>query len=136
MDGSLLKKHLIRRSAAGGVERALPGCRGGVLMELDVVREVARTLPGVEESTSRGVWSLKFRGKLVACPAIHKSAEPDSLVVKLGLDQRAELIAADPDVYYVTDHYLKYPSVLVRMSRIHRDSLRGLLDMALRFVRE
>ncbi len=57
-------------------------------------------------------------------------------MVKLGLDQRAELIAADPEVYYVTDHYLKYPSVLVRVSRIHRDSLRGLLEMALKFVSE
>jgi hypothetical protein len=107
-------------------------------MGFDVVREVARDLskvtPGIVESTSRGVWSLKFRGKLLACPAINKSAEPDSLVVKLRFDQRAELIAADPDVYYVTDHYVKYPSVLVRVSRIHRDSLRGLLAMALKFV--
>ena len=107
-------------------------------MDFDVVREVARELckvtPGIEESVSRGVRSLKFRGKLLACPAINKSAEPDSLVVKLGIEQREELIAADPDVYYVTDHYVKYPSVLVRMSRIHRDSLRGLLAMALKFV--
>jgi hypothetical protein len=116
----------------------LPRRGGGFLMEFDVVRELARELsrvpPGIEESTSRGVLSLKVRGKLLACPAIHKSAEPDSLVVKVGLDQRAELIAADPDVYYVTDHYVKYPSVLVRMSRIHPDSLRGLLAMALKFV--
>jgi len=103
-------------------------------MEFDVVRELARGFPGIEESTSRGVWSLKFRGKLLACPAIHKSAEPDSLVVKLGLDQRAELIAADPEVYYVTDHYLKYPSVLMRMSRIHPEALRDLLGMALKFA--
>jgi hypothetical protein len=105
-------------------------------MEFDAVRELARGIPGIEESTSRGVWSLKVRGKLLACPAIHKSAEPGSLVVKLGLDQRAELIEADPDVYYVTDHYLKYPSVLVRVSRIHRDALRGLLDMALKFTND
>jgi hypothetical protein len=113
----------------------LPRRCGGFVTEFDIVREVARTLAGIEESTSRGVWSLKFRGKLLACPAIHKSAEPDSLVVKLGLDQRAELIAADPDVYYVTDHYVKYPSVLVRTSRIHKDSLGGLLEMALKFAR-
>jgi hypothetical protein len=103
-------------------------------MEFDAVREVARSLPGVEESLGRGVWSLKFRGKLLACPAINKSAEPDSLVVKLGFDQRAELIAADPDVYYLTDHYVKYPSILVRVPRIHPDALRGLLEMALKFA--
>jgi hypothetical protein len=106
----------------------------GKPLSFDVVREIARTLPDVEESTGRGAPSLKLRGKLLACPAIHKSAEPHSLVVKLGFDQRAELIAADPDVYYVTDHYVRYPSILVRMSRIHPDALRGLLDMACQFA--
>jgi hypothetical protein len=101
-----------------------------------VVRELARTLPDVEESAGRGAPSLKVRGKLLTCPALHKSAEPDSLVVKVSFDQRAELIAADPDVYYVTDHYVDYPSVLVRMSRIDRESLRGLLFSAWRFVTE
>jgi hypothetical protein len=49
-------------------------------------------------------------------------------------DQRAELMAAEPEVYYVTDHYVNYPTVLVRLSRIHRDSLRDLLKMAWLFV--
>jgi hypothetical protein len=106
----------------------------GKPLGFDVVCELARTLPGVEESAGRGAPSLKLRGKLLACPAIHKSAEPNSVVVKIGFDERAELIGADPEVYYVTDHYVKYPSVLVRMSRIHEDALRSLLGMAWRFV--
>jgi hypothetical protein len=100
----------------------------------EVVHELARDLPGVEQSTGRGAPSLKVGGKLLTCPALHKSAEPDSLVVKIGFDQRAELIAGDPGVYYVTDHYVDYPSVLVRASRIDRESLRGLLFSAGRFV--
>jgi hypothetical protein len=103
-------------------------------LDFDVVRELARTLPGIEESTGNGVPALKVRGKLMTCPAIHKSAEPHSLVVKIGFDDRAELIAADPATYYVTDHYVKYPSILVRMSRIHRDALQSLLAMAWKFV--
>lgn len=106
-------------------------------MGFDVVRELARTLPDVEESTAHtghGAPSLKVRGKFLTCPAIHKSAEPHSLVVKIGFDQRAKLIASAPDVYYVTDHYVNYPSVLVRMSRIDHDSLRDLLSMAWQFV--
>ncbi len=106
----------------------------GKPLNFDAVREIACALSDVEESTGRGRPSLKLRGKLLACPAIHKSAEPHSLVVKLGFDQRAELIAADPDVYYVTDHYAPYPSILVRLSRIHPDALRGLLYMACEFV--
>jgi hypothetical protein len=100
----------------------------------DVVRELARELPVVDESSGRGAPALKVRGKLLACPALHKSAEPNSLVVKIGFDQRAELIAEAPDVYYVTDHYVDYPSVLVRMSRIDRESLRGLLTSAWQFA--
>jgi hypothetical protein len=46
----------------------------------------------------------------------------------------AELLAADPDVYYVTDHYLNYTSVLVRLSRVTPDVLRDLLGMAHKFV--
>jgi hypothetical protein len=103
-------------------------------LDFDDVRKLVETLPGVEESAGRGAPSLKFQGKLLACPAIHKSAEPHTLVVKIGLDQRAELIASDPDVYYVTDHYVKYPSVLVRLSRIDRMSLRDLLAMSCEFV--
>jgi hypothetical protein len=37
-------------------------------------------------------------------------------------------------VYYLTDHYVNYPSVLVRLPRVHRDALRGLLVMAQRFA--
>jgi hypothetical protein len=43
-------------------------------------------------------------------------------------------MTAAPDVYYVTDHYVNYPTVLVRLSQIHRDALRDLLGMARLFV--
>ena len=56
--------------------------------------------------------------------------------MKIPFETRDELIAAQPDVYYVTDHYVNYPSVVVRLSRVHRDSLRDLLGMASRFVGE
>jgi hypothetical protein len=105
-------------------------------LSLDAVRELAAALPGVEESTSWGAQSWKVRGKMMACQAINKSAEPNSLGVMVPFEQRDELIAAQPDVYYVTDHYVNYPCVLVRLSRVHRDALRDLLGMAARFVGE
>jgi hypothetical protein len=103
-------------------------------LSFDAVRELALALPDVEESTSYGAPSWKVRGKLVACQAINKSAEPNSLAVMIPFEQRDELIAAQPDVYYLTDHYVSYPCVLVRLSRVHRDALRDLLGMAARFV--
>lgn len=105
-------------------------------LTLDAVRDLALALPEVEESTSYGATSFKVRGKMIACQAINKSAEPNCLVVKIPFEARDELIGAEPDVYYVTDHYVGYPSVLVRLSRVHRDALRGLLVMALHFANE
>jgi hypothetical protein len=100
----------------------------------DVVRQIGLTLPDVEMNSAHEALALKVRGKLLACQATHRSAEPDTLVVRMDIDRRAELIEADPDVYYVTDHYLNYPTVLVRLSRIERDALRDLLGMSWQFV--
>jgi hypothetical protein len=88
----------------------------------------------VEESTAYGQPALKVHGKLLACVPAHRSAEPDSLVVLVDFDDRAELLAADPDVYYLTEHYVGYTSVLVRLSRINPDVLRDLFCMAYKFV--
>src|SRR6201993_3951685 len=100
----------------------------------DTVRKIGLALPGVEESTAYGSPALKIRGKLLACVPTHRSAEQGSLAVRVGFDDRAELLAADPDVYYVTDHYLNYTAVLVRLSRVTPDVLRDLLGMAHKFV--
>jgi hypothetical protein len=103
-------------------------------LDFDKVRKVGLALPGVEESTAYGSPALKIRGKLLACVPAHRSAEPGSLVVRVGFDDRAELLAAAPDVYYVTNHYLDYSALLVRMSRVTPDVLRDLLGMAHKFV--
>jgi hypothetical protein len=99
-------------------------------IDFDVVREIARELPDVEEGTIHGAPSLKLRGKLLACPAIHRSAEPNTLAVRIDLVERARLIAAAPSVYYVTDHYLNHSTVLVRLSHVDRKSLRDILTKA------
>ena len=55
-----------------------------------------------------GAPALKVHGKLLACIPSHRSAEADSLAVRVDCDDRAELLAEATDVYYVTDHYLGY----------------------------
>ena len=98
----------------------------------DIVRKLGLVLPNVEEGTTYGTPALKVRGRLLACMTSHKSAEPNSLAVCVGFEQRDELIAADPNTYYVKRHYVDYPVVLVRLSRIRRDALRDLLHSAWR----
>ncbi len=103
-------------------------------IDFETVRKIGLALPGVEESTAYGSRALKVRGKLLACIAAHRSAAPGSLVIRVDFADRAELLAADRDVYYVTDHYVGYTSVLVRLARLNRDVLRDLLGMAYKFV--
>ncbi len=103
-------------------------------INFDTVRDIALTLPGVEESTAFGAPALKVRGKLLACVPTNRSAEPDSLMVRVDFDDRAELLGADPSVYYLTDHYAGYTAVLVRLSRVNPDVLRDLVGMAYKFV--
>src|ERR1700681_761953 len=99
-------------------------------INFDTVRNIGLALPGVEESTAYGVPALKVDGKLLACVPANRSAEPGSLVVRMDFDDRAELLASEPHVYYVTDHYVGYDAVLVRLSRVDPDVLRDLLGMA------
>ena len=103
-------------------------------IDFDTVRKIALGLSGVEESTMYRSSALKVRGKLLACIPNHRSAEPGSLAVRIDFGIRAELMAAAPDVYYLTDHYVNYPVVLVRLSRIDVEGLRELLAGSWQFV--
>ncbi len=103
--------------------------------DFDIVRKIGRGFPGVEESTCFGKPALKVGGKMFACMASHRSAEPGSLVVRVDFPRREELLAEAPEVYYVTDHYIGYSSVLVKLERIRADALRGLLAGAMEFVK-
>ena len=103
-------------------------------MTFATVRRLGLPLPGAEEGTSYGTPALKVGGKMFACIASHKSAEPNTLVVYMDLAQRDALIAEDPDTYYLKEHYVNYPVVLVRLSRVHPDAMRDLLNGAWRIV--
>jgi hypothetical protein len=109
--------------------RSLPRASG-----FKTVEAIARKLPDVEVTTAWGQPALKVRGKMFACVASHKSAEPNSLVVMMDFADRDALLQDDPATYYVKEHYLNYPCVVVRLSRVHADALRDLVTGAYRFV--
>jgi hypothetical protein len=94
------------------------------------VRKIALSMTGVSEGTSYGTPAFKAGGKLVA----RLKEDRESLVVGTTFEEREEMIAAEPGTYYLTDHYLKYPWVLVHLSRVHPDALRDLLARALRLA--
>ena len=103
-------------------------------VSFDTVRKIGLELPGVESSTAYGMPALKTKGKLLAAVPANVSAEPGSLVVRVSPDDRAELLAADPLVYYLTDHYLDFDGLLVRLNRISPEVLRDLLSMSYKYV--
>jgi hypothetical protein len=106
----------------------------GSTIDFDTVRKIGVALPGVEESTACGFPALKVHGKLLSCVPANRSADPGSIVGRVDFDDRAGLLAAAPDVYYVTDYYADSSAVLVRLSRVNPEVLRDLLSMAHMFV--
>jgi hypothetical protein len=122
-----------RRKVARRAERR--GSKTGALDE-NALRKIALQFPDVEDGTTERGVAFTARGRLLTCAAIHSSAEPGSLVVRIGVEQRARLLAAYPDALYLPDHYAKHPAVLARLERLDRDSLRDILGAAWLFVTE
>jgi len=98
------------------------------------VEAIGRTLANVEVTTMYGQPALKVRGKLFACIASNKSAEPDTLMIRMDFAERDALLEEDPGTYYLKEHYVPYPCVLVRLSKVSPDALRDLVIGAHRFV--
>ena len=103
-------------------------------VDFDTVREIGCKFPGVKPGTCYGKPALEIGGRMFCCIPSHRSVEPGSLVILVDFDRRAELLAEAAEVYYLTDHYVGYPAVLVRLSKIQPDALRGLLAGAIHFV--
>jgi hypothetical protein len=103
-------------------------------LTFDTARKLALALPGMEEGTTYGTRALKVRGTFMACVPSHKSAEPGSLVVRVDVNRRADLLEEAPETYYLPHHYVNYPFVLVRLSRLTRDALQDLLKTAWRLA--
>ena len=120
-----------RRVPAVTHETAVVGTSIGDAFE--PVKLVGLTLPDVEATTKYdGSPVLKVGGAFMAGLATHRSAEPQTLVVRIGLDERDYLLEEAPETYYLTDYYRRHPVVLVRLSHIHRDALLDVLADASR----
>ena len=99
-------------------------------MTFALVRSLALALPRVDDGTSYGTPAFKVAGKLLA--RLHQDGE--SLVVKIDPAERAMRMKADPETFYITDHYLNYPWILVRIASVDPDDLRDLLEEAWRLT--
>lgn len=110
--------------------------RGQTLPDVfDTVRRVGLALPDVEPATKYdGSPVLRVGGAFMAGLATHRSAEPDTLVVRADVEERESLLEDAPETYYLTDYYRSHPVVLGRLSRIDEDALRDLLSVSWRLT--
>jgi len=99
------------------------------MVTFDQIREIALKLPGVKDSTSYGTPALKVKGKLLA----RLKEDGQSVVFRVTFDQRDLLMQTKPKVFYITDHYLGYPAVLMRLGAASSKQAADIVEMAWRF---
>lgn len=96
-------------------------------LSLAAIRRVAAQLPGVEEGTSYGTPAWRHRGRFLA--RLHQEGE--AIVLRVGAEARDHLLAADPDTFFLTDHYRGGAMILARLDRLGAGDLGKLLRRAL-----
>jgi len=98
---------------------------------------MALSMPEVEEVTTYGMPGFKAgKTRFAVQPYPRPDVQPNSIGVPVSFEERERLLAARPDVYYLTDHFAKYPGVLVRLSGVSRNELREILSAAWHYAME
>ena len=84
-------------------------------MKWEQLCKIGRALPEVVESRWYGTPALKVRGRGV----VRLKEDGKSVVFLLAdVDDQEWLIQARPEIYFITDHYRGWPSVLARLSKL------------------
>jgi hypothetical protein len=111
----------------------------------DVVR-IAAALPGALDggSEERLAFEVEVKGKRKGfCWSWLERVHPKQarvpnrgvLAVRVsGADEKAALLAGDPEIFFTEPHYNGYPAVLVRLSKVSVPQLRLLIESAWRSV--
>ena len=90
------------------------------------VCELALRLPGVERGTSYGTPSLHVRKKFLA----RLKEDGETVAIRVDFADRDVLIELDPAAFYVTDHYVGHPAMLVRLKQVRFAMLERLIEQA------
>jgi hypothetical protein len=94
------------------------------------VRSLALALPETSERLSYGTPAF-FAGKILFA-RLHEDME--TLALKVSFDERDMLMQTQPDVFFVTPHYLNWPMVLVHIAGIDAVQLEERLEVAWRIA--
>lgn len=93
---------------------------------LDDIVDFTLALPEVVESTAYGQPALKRGKKLIF--TLRKDLE--TLAMVCSFEDRAALMKAHPATFFITDHYLNWPAVVVRVLNADPKILRRAVTSA------
>ncbi len=87
---------------------------------------IALALPGVERGSAYGTPALRVKGKFL----LRLREDGESVALRIDLDAREILLRADPEAFFLTEHYAAHPAILVRLSAVTREALTDVLEQA------
>lgn len=93
---------------------------------MDIIRSIVLPLPAVEEYTCLGTPAFRVKKKLLA------RIQQDGDTIAIRCHNRDVWMKANPKVFFITDHFRNYPSVLVRLSLVSKKDLTNILISAWR----
>jgi hypothetical protein len=88
-------------------------------------RKIALSFPGAQERVSQGGPEIRIGGDFFVRIG---TREPDTLMLRTEtIDERDAMIAAEPRLFYITEHFKSYRGLLARLSALNAKTLRALL---------
>ena len=90
------------------------------------VRRLCLALPNVEERGS----TFRTNGRIF----VNMSHEAGAISARAPQEELELLLAARPDVYFLTPHYEGWDTVLVRLDAVDDDELAGRIEDAYAFI--
>ncbi|RYU90738.1 hypothetical protein EWM62_08825 [Mucilaginibacter terrigena] len=98
----------------------------GVFVFLEFLREILLPLPDVTEKICFGTPAFYVNKKIFA------RIKEDGQNLVISTLERDKWMQANPNVYHITDHYINYSYMLVRINKVDPEELQGLLITAWR----
>jgi hypothetical protein len=94
------------------------------------IRQLAGAYPGVSEALCYGTPTL-YAGKTILARLWE---DGETLALKVPMEAREGYLQADPDAFFLTDHYRTSPMMLVHLPSVEQHVLQPLIEQAWRMV--
>ena len=96
--------------------------------DFEVVKNIALTFPGTEESISHeGTPSIKVRNKLMC--RLHENGE--FIPIRLDFEYRERYLDSHPEIFHLPDHYKAYPYICMwTQHHYNKELIKEILELS------